>query len=68
MTTQWRDAPNQGSWQVEMADYCGCRISVRYTMMGIYHAFLNGRALGLWHNRDEARAAAERAARTNRRK
>jgi hypothetical protein len=62
MTAQWRAAPNQGAWRVEVADHNGCRLSIRYTAKDIYHAFLNGRSLGLWGSRERAREAAETAA------
>jgi hypothetical protein len=58
----WRTAPNQGAWRVEMADHLGCRLTIRSTAKDIYHAYINGRSLGQWPSKDKAMMAAYEAA------
>jgi hypothetical protein len=61
MTAEWRTAPSQGAWRIELADYQGFRISLRYTT-NIYQGYLDGRCIGTWRNRKEAAAAVESTA------
>ena len=58
----WKTAPNQGAWHVEMADHLGSRLSIRYTAKGIYYAYIDGRSLGQWPSKDKAMMAAYEAA------
>ena len=58
----WKTAPNQGAWRVEMADHLGCRSTIRYTAKGIYYAYVNGRSLGQWPSKTKAMMAAYEAA------
>ena len=47
---------------MEIADYHGCRLSVRRTAGEHYRAYIDGRMIGLWRKKETAMAEAEWAA------
>jgi hypothetical protein len=58
----WRTAPVNGVWRLENPDFHGHCLSVRRSRAGAYRAYLDGRMLGLWGDKETAMAAAEMAA------